>query len=401
MKPGFFVHSPCVTHVSHLISSSAHAPVPALAASATSHQPHARRHVAALPPDPKETRRQRQGASPRTGGVAAAHMKRRLRTQCSSLAHPAHFDVVSLHDGSACWRSAAAGRREAGRGGVGGVHALQLRGHSAHNAHAALSGAADARSPSAHASVRALGGKPTFPHEAGVLRALALRHPCLALDILVGTRARASAGSIRNITPAARATACSRPATRPERNAASASGRITAHRWRGGGAHEAAVAHAMLLLGPSCASLVVHAWSGSPIAAEITRKRALFTHESVVELALPIPHPMLTVRGSVRASARDDHFFAGTDRVENDQARVLADVLACRQMPQCSVYAPLLEATPHNRMPVKFRRLSGRAHLGATSHCIGSGASKASPRAAEYVCGQVVTGRYSIALWCG
>ena len=90
MKPGFFVHSPCVTHVSHLISSSAHAPVPALAASATSHQPHARRHVAALPPDPKETRRQRQGASPRTGGVAAAHMKRRLRTQCSSLAHPAH-----------------------------------------------------------------------------------------------------------------------------------------------------------------------------------------------------------------------------------------------------------------------------------------------------------------------
>mmetsp|Transcript_44447 Transcript_44447/g.106789 ORF Transcript_44447/g.106789 Transcript_44447/m.106789 type:complete len:239 (+) Transcript_44447:144-860(+) len=64
MKPGFLVHSPCVTHVSHLMSSSAHAPLPALAASATSHQPHARWHVVA--------------------------MKRRLRTQCSSLAHPAH-----------------------------------------------------------------------------------------------------------------------------------------------------------------------------------------------------------------------------------------------------------------------------------------------------------------------
>ena len=168
MKAGLVVHSPCVTHVSHLMSSSAHAPLPALAVSSTSHQPQTRRQVVALPSHRNQTRRQRQGAT-------------------------------------------------------------------------------------------------------------------------------------------------------------------TAHKRRG--AHEAAIAHAMLLLGPSRASLVVHAWSGSPISAEITRKRALFTHESVVELALPIPHPMLAVRGSVRASARDDHFFAGTDRVEDDQARVLADVFACRQMP--------------------------------------------------------------------
>ena len=60
MKPRFFVHSPCVTHVSHLMSSSAHAPLPALAASSTSHQPHARRHVAALPSDRNQARRQRQ-----------------------------------------------------------------------------------------------------------------------------------------------------------------------------------------------------------------------------------------------------------------------------------------------------------------------------------------------------
>ena len=63
MKPGFLVHSPCVTHVSHLMSSSAHAPLPALAASATSHQPHARWHVVALPSDQDQTRRQRQGAT--------------------------------------------------------------------------------------------------------------------------------------------------------------------------------------------------------------------------------------------------------------------------------------------------------------------------------------------------
>eukprot|EP00964_Phaeocystis_antarctica_P101121 scaffold66629_cov70-Phaeocystis_antarctica.AAC.2 len=168
MKAGLVVHSPCVTHVSHLMSSSAHAPLPALAVSSTSHQPQTRRQVVALPSHRNQTRRQRQGAT-------------------------------------------------------------------------------------------------------------------------------------------------------------------TAHKRRG--AHEAAIAHAMLLLGPSRASLVVHARGGSSIAAEITRKRALFTHESVVELALPIPHPMLAVRGSVRASARDDHFFAGTDRVEDDQARVLADVFACRQMP--------------------------------------------------------------------
>jgi len=103
MKAGFFVHSPCATQVSHLMSSSAHVPSPALAASAASHQPHARRHVAA--------------------------MKRRLRTQCSSLAHPAHLDVVSVHDGSAGWRSATAGRRVPGEAGAD-THALQLRRHS-------------------------------------------------------------------------------------------------------------------------------------------------------------------------------------------------------------------------------------------------------------------------------
>ena len=142
MKPGFLVHSPCVTHVSHLMSSSAHAPLPALAASATSHQPHARWHVVALPSDQDQTRRQRRAQPPRTSGVA--HMKRRLRTQCSSLAQPAHFDVVSLHAGSAGWRSATAGRREAGEAGAE-RHALQLRRHSAHHAHAALSGAAGGR----------------------------------------------------------------------------------------------------------------------------------------------------------------------------------------------------------------------------------------------------------------
>ena len=87
-----------------------------------------------------------QGALPRASGVA--HMKRRLRTQCSSLAHPAHFDVVSLHDGSAGWRSATAGRREAGEAGAE-RHALQLRRHSAHHAHATLSGAAGGRVSSA------------------------------------------------------------------------------------------------------------------------------------------------------------------------------------------------------------------------------------------------------------
>mmetsp|Transcript_250 Transcript_250/g.667 ORF Transcript_250/g.667 Transcript_250/m.667 type:complete len:403 (-) Transcript_250:372-1580(-) len=141
-----------------------------------------------------------------------------------------------------------------------------------------------------------------FPHEGWVLRALALRHPSLALDVLVSTRALARARSIRSITPAARAPTCC--------------------------GHEAAVAHTMLLLGPSHAFLVVHAWCGSPIAAKITRKRALLTHESVVELALPAPHPIFTVRGGVGAPARDDHLLAGTDRVEDEQARVLADVLA-------------------------------------------------------------------------
>eukprot|EP00964_Phaeocystis_antarctica_P101120 scaffold66629_cov70-Phaeocystis_antarctica.AAC.1 len=146
MKPGFLVHSPCVTHVSHLMSSSAHVPLPALAASATSHQPHARWHVVALPATQEPNAASAQGALPRASGVA--HMKRRLRTQCSSLAHPAHFDVVSLHDGSAGWRSATAGRREAGEAGAE-RHALQLRRHSAHHAHAALSGAAGGRLSSA------------------------------------------------------------------------------------------------------------------------------------------------------------------------------------------------------------------------------------------------------------
>ena len=89
MKAGFFVHSPCATQVSHLMSSSAHVPSPALAASAASHQPHARRHVAALPAERNHTRRQRR--APHRAASGAAHMKRRLRTQCSSLAHPAHF----------------------------------------------------------------------------------------------------------------------------------------------------------------------------------------------------------------------------------------------------------------------------------------------------------------------
>ena len=89
MKAGFFVHSPCATQVSHLMSSSAHVPSPALAASAASHQPHARRHVAALPAERNHTRRQRR--APHRAASGAAHMKRRLRTQCSSLAHPTHF----------------------------------------------------------------------------------------------------------------------------------------------------------------------------------------------------------------------------------------------------------------------------------------------------------------------
>ena len=182
--------------------------------------------------------------------------------------------------------------------------------------------------------------QPTFPHEGGVLRALALRHPSLALDVLVSTRALARARSIRSITPAARAPTCSGPAGRAEPHAASAQGASPRSKWHG--AHEAAVAHTMLLLGPSRALFVVHAWCGSPIAAKITRKRALLTHESVVELALPAPHPIFTVRGGVRAPARDDHLFAGTDRVEDEQARVLADVLACRQRPRRSVHTPLL-----------------------------------------------------------
>ena len=153
MKAGFFVHSPCVTQVSHLMSSSAHVPSPALAASAASHQPHARRHVAALPAARSHTRRQRR--APHRAASGAAHMKRRLRTQCSSLAHPAHFDVAPVHDGSACWRSATAGRREPGEAGAD-THALQLRRHSAQKkAHAALSGAAGGRSASAGFGLRA------------------------------------------------------------------------------------------------------------------------------------------------------------------------------------------------------------------------------------------------------
>jgi len=84
----------------------------------------------------------------------------------------------------------------------------------------------------------------------------------------------------------------------------------------------------MLFLGPPRASLVVHARGESPTAAELTRTGTLLTHESLVALALPVPHPMFTVRGSVRASVLDDHFFARTDRVENEEARVLADVFA-------------------------------------------------------------------------
>ena len=67
MKAGFFVHSPCATQVSHLMSPSAHVPSPALAASAASHQPHARRHVAALPAERNHTRRQRR--APRMAGL--------------------------------------------------------------------------------------------------------------------------------------------------------------------------------------------------------------------------------------------------------------------------------------------------------------------------------------------
>ena len=91
--------------------------------------------------------------------------------------------------------------------------------------------------------------EPTFPHEASILRALALRHPCLALDVLIGTRALARAGSILNVTPAARAPACSRPASiRPEPSAASASGASPRARTSG-------VAHMKRRLRTQCSSL--------------------------------------------------------------------------------------------------------------------------------------------------
>ena len=90
--------------------------------------------------------------------------------------------------------------------------------------------------------------EPTFPHEASILRALALRHPCLALDVLIGTRALARAGSILNVTPAARAPACSRPAIRPEPSAASASGASPRTRTSG-------VAHMKRRLRTQCSSL--------------------------------------------------------------------------------------------------------------------------------------------------
>ena len=90
--------------------------------------------------------------------------------------------------------------------------------------------------------------EPTFPHEASILRALALRHPCLALDVLIGTRALARAGSILNVTPAARAPACSRPAIRPEPSVASASGASPRTRTSG-------VAHMKRRLRTQCSSL--------------------------------------------------------------------------------------------------------------------------------------------------
>ena len=82
MKLGFFLHSPCPTHVSHLMSSSEQASCPALPSSGASHHPHARRHVTA--------------------------MKRRLRTQWSSLAHASHLPDESLHEGSTVVEAPAA-----------------------------------------------------------------------------------------------------------------------------------------------------------------------------------------------------------------------------------------------------------------------------------------------------
>ena len=177
---------------------------------------------------------------PRTSGVA--HMKRRLRTQCSSLAHPAHFDVVSLHDGSAGWRSAAAGRREAGEAG-GERHALQLRRHSAHQAHATLIGSVIQR------TVRALGGSPP-----SLMKPRFFVHsPCVThVSHLMSSSAHvplpALAASATSHQPHARWHVVALPSdqdqTRRQRQ-----GATTAHKRRG--AHEAAIAHAMLLLGPS------------------------------------------------------------------------------------------------------------------------------------------------------
>ena len=100
---------------------------------------------------------------------------------------------------------------------------------------------------------------------------------------------------------------------------------------RAASTHEAPIAHAMVVLGPLGAPLVVHTRMRLPIFAKVARKRALFAHVQLVALAFAFPHPVLAVRRRVRTSALDDHLLARTDGVEDDQARVLADVVACRR----------------------------------------------------------------------
>ena len=334
------MHSPCATQVSHLMSSSAHVPSPALAASAASHQPHARRHVAALPAEPHAA--SAQGASPRSKWrgaheAAVAHTMLLLGPSRASRRGVRARWLRVLALGNRGPPRARRGRRGHARSaaptalcaeeGTRGAQRCSRRSVSERRLRAA-----GGRVPVCH------GGSPPSLMKAGFF----VHSPCATqVSHLMSSSAHvpspALAASAASHQPHARRHVAALPA---EPHAASAQGASPRSKWRG--AHEAAVAHTMLLLGPSHAFLVVHAWCGSPIAAKITRKRALLTHESVVELALPAPHPIFTVRGGVGAPARDDHLFAGTDRVEDEQARVLADVLACRQRPRRSVHTPLL-----------------------------------------------------------